>query len=69
MPEGRNHLTAKTFAALNHLYHMEVDNYDWFLKADDDAYVIMENLRLLLSQFPKDRPVYLGHHFRSVGWV
>ena len=64
MPEGRDHLTQKTFAALSHLYRHELADYDWFLKADDDVYVIVENLRLMLSHLSPDLPVYLGHHFR-----
>ncbi|XP_070202939.1 glycoprotein-N-acetylgalactosamine 3-beta-galactosyltransferase 1-like [Littorina saxatilis] len=64
IPEGRNHLTAKTFSALNHMYTHELGTYDWFVKADDDVYLIVENLRLLLSKLSPDDPVYLGHHFR-----
>lgn len=41
-----------------------LDKADWFLKADDDTYVIVENLRLLLSRFSPDKPVYLGRRFR-----
>lgn len=41
-----------------------LDKADWFLKADDDTYVIVENLRLLLSRFSPDQPVYLGRRFR-----
>uniref|UniRef100_A0A4W5PIB1 N-acetylgalactosaminide beta-1,3-galactosyltransferase n=1 Tax=Hucho hucho TaxID=62062 RepID=A0A4W5PIB1_9TELE len=39
-----------------------LDKADWFLKADD-TYVIVENLRLLLSLFSPDKPVYLGRRF------
>lgn len=41
-----------------------LDKADWFLKADDDTYVIVENMRLLLSRFSPDKPVYLGRRFR-----
>ncbi len=44
----------------HHLQHT-----DWFLKADDDAFVVVvENLRHLLSQHDTEKPVYLGHRFR-----
>ncbi|XP_070183978.1 glycoprotein-N-acetylgalactosamine 3-beta-galactosyltransferase 1-like [Littorina saxatilis] len=64
IPDGRQHLTAKTFATLQHLYLHELGTYDWFIKADDDVYLIVENLRLMLSKLSPDDPVYLGHHFR-----
>ncbi|XP_076457813.1 glycoprotein-N-acetylgalactosamine 3-beta-galactosyltransferase 1-like isoform X2 [Babylonia areolata] len=68
VPEGRDHLTAKTFAALKYLYQHELDKFDWFIKADDDSYLIVENLRLLLSRYSPDNPVYLGHHYQSKRW-
>ncbi len=44
----------------HHLQHT-----DWFLKADDDAFVVVvENLRHLPSQHDTEKPVYLGHRFR-----
>ncbi|KAK3095478.1 hypothetical protein FSP39_015158 [Pinctada imbricata] len=62
--EGRDHLTKKTYKSLQYLYKHYVDSYDWFLKADDDAYLIMENLRHLLESYNSQNAVYLGHHFR-----
>ncbi|XP_070206365.1 glycoprotein-N-acetylgalactosamine 3-beta-galactosyltransferase 1-like isoform X2 [Littorina saxatilis] len=64
IPDGKRHLTAKTFAALQYLYLHELNTYDWFVKADDDVFLIVENLRLMLSKLSPDDPVYLGHHFR-----
>lgn len=37
---------------------------DWFLKADDDTYVIVENLRYFLSRQNTTNPVYFGHKFK-----
>ena len=41
-------------------YHLHGNNVDWYLKADDDTYIIMENLKYLLSQFDPDKPYYIG---------
>ncbi|XP_076438739.1 glycoprotein-N-acetylgalactosamine 3-beta-galactosyltransferase 1-like [Babylonia areolata] len=63
VPEGREHLTAKTMKAFRYLYEHHLDDADWFMKADDDTYVIMENLRYLLSAHSTQDPVYFGKVF------
>lgn len=40
-----------------------MDDADWFLKADDDSYVIMENLRTMLHPYPADMPIFFGRKF------
>lgn len=65
VPEGRQHLTAKSVAALVYLYKHYLHDFDWFLKADDDAYIIVENLRFLLSHYNHSAPVYLGHLYKG----
>ena len=34
------------------------------VQGDDDAYVIVENLRYLLDQYDSGSPVYLGHLYK-----
>lgn len=63
--EGREHLTAKTMQSFDHLYRNHLHEYDWFMKADDDTYVILENLRYFLSSKDPTKPVYFGHHFHK----
>ena len=63
--EGREHLTAKTMLSLQYLHNHYYDKADWFLKADDDTYVIVENLRHFLSEQNASEPIYFGHHFKS----
>ncbi|XP_075253341.1 glycoprotein-N-acetylgalactosamine 3-beta-galactosyltransferase 1-like [Convolutriloba macropyga] len=45
---GYNQLWAKTRNTLELLYQKYFNDYEWFLKADDDTYVIMNNLRRFL---------------------
>ncbi|CAI2725355.1 unnamed protein product [Schistosoma spindalis] len=61
-PESRQHLWSKMRAILRYVYQYRND-YDYFLKADDDTFVIMENLRSILQQHnPKD-PFMIGYNF------
>ncbi|BFF94229.1 glycoprotein-N-acetylgalactosamine 3-beta-galactosyltransferase 1 [Drosophila madeirensis] len=62
--EGYSNLWAKTRAGLQYVYKHHFRNYDWFLKADDDTYVVMENLRAFLYAFTPTAPVYFGSKFR-----
>ncbi|VDI51784.1 glycoprotein-N-acetylgalactosamine 3-beta-galactosyltransferase [Mytilus galloprovincialis] len=61
--ESKSHLTRKVRFMLRYVYLHYLKDYDWILKADDDTYVIMENLRFLLSFHNPDLPGYLGYHF------
>ncbi|GAV08332.1 hypothetical protein RvY_18042-2 [Ramazzottius varieornatus] len=63
--EGRDILWGKTKLGFRYAYKF-IDEYDWFLKADDDTYVIMENLKLLVADYSPNQPLYFGHHFRRV---
>ncbi|XP_060717697.1 glycoprotein-N-acetylgalactosamine 3-beta-galactosyltransferase 1 isoform X2 [Tachysurus vachellii] len=62
--EGRNNLYMKTIKALHYIYTHHLDSAEWFLKADDDTFVVVENLRRLLIGYNTDEPFYLGHRFR-----
>ena len=64
--EGRGHLTAKTMRAFKYIYDHHLDDADWFLKTDDDTYVIVENLRYFLSSQNTSKPVFFGHHFKTL---
>ncbi|CAH0516301.1 unnamed protein product [Peronospora belbahrii] len=61
-----NHLWQKHKATLRYVHEHFRHEYDWFYKADDDAYVIMENLRKYLRQPEimqtyKQEPMQMGH--------
>lgn len=60
-PEGYSNLTEKSREILQFLYLTEIDKYGWFLKADDDTYFILENLRYFLQGLDMDQPAYLGY--------
>ena len=54
-------LTHKVYAGFRHVYNNHQD-YDWFLKADDDTVIFFENLRQFLSDKDKNSPITYGYN-------
>uniref|UniRef100_A0A3B3ZYY1 Glycoprotein-N-acetylgalactosamine 3-beta-galactosyltransferase 1 n=2 Tax=Periophthalmus magnuspinnatus TaxID=409849 RepID=A0A3B3ZYY1_9GOBI len=61
--EGRENLYWKTIRAFQYIHDKHLDQADWFFKADDDTFVVVENLHLILSSFNPEEPYYLGRRF------
>jgi len=62
--EGRNYLWSKTKEAFLYVYKHHLEEVDWFFKADDDTYSIVENLRYMLSAYNTSDPMYFGCRFK-----
>ena len=62
--EGRNNLWSKTKRAFAYMYEHHKDEADWFLKADDDTYTVVENLRYMLQPYDASKPIYFGCKFK-----
>ncbi|CAF1473450.1 unnamed protein product [Rotaria sordida] len=57
---GYEHLTQKTVLALKYAYEYHFNNFDWFVKADDDTYIFMENLKAFLRNQNTSEPITFG---------
>ncbi len=60
---GYEHLTQKTTLAFLFAYDYYVNDFDWLVKADDDTYLIVDNLKAFLSEQNATEPVTFGYHF------
>ena len=48
-----------------HMYENHLNDYDWFIKADDDTFIHKERLRKTLSVFDPDIPMLLGKPYAT----
>ncbi|XP_077458795.1 glycoprotein-N-acetylgalactosamine 3-beta-galactosyltransferase 1-B [Stigmatopora argus] len=62
--EGRDQLYWKTIRAFQYVYEHHGNEADWFLKADDDTYVMVDNLRWVLTNHTPEEPIYFGRRFK-----
>lgn len=62
--EGRDQLYWKTIRAFHYVLKNHGEEADWFLKADDDTFVVVENLRWILSNYSSEEPIYFGKRFK-----
>jgi glycoprotein-N-acetylgalactosamine 3-beta-galactosyltransferase len=70
-PEGWNKeiyakLTNKVFATIIDIYKNYLNDYDFFLKADDDTFIFMDHLRMFLTQSSNPK-TYYGYNLKT--WV
>ena len=61
---GYDHLTQKSNLALLFAYTNYINDYDWFVKADDDTYLFVDNLKTFLSDKNSSEPVTYGYNFK-----
>ena len=61
---GREHLTEKVNTALLFAHQHYLNDFDWFVKADDDTYIILDNLRAFLAKQNATEPVTFGCNFK-----
>ena len=57
-----NKLTDKMFQTFKYMY-LNYKKYDWYLKADDDTFVFIDNLRAFLRNKNSSSPVTYGWDF------
>jgi glycoprotein-N-acetylgalactosamine 3-beta-galactosyltransferase len=52
-------ITDKTLKTIEYVYDNLMNDFDWFVRANDDTYIIVENLRLFLAdKCPNEKKNY-----------
>lgn len=64
LKEGYQYLSLKSILAFKFIYENYFSNFDWFLKTDDDTFIIMENLKTFLKDKNSLLPVTYGYDYR-----
>lgn len=50
----------KCFMLLRHMHDYHINDYDWFIRADDDSYTDFPRLEKLLNKLNSSLPIFLG---------
>ena len=53
------------YLTVKHL-HNKYSDYDWYLKADDDTFIFVDNLRKFFSDKNPSLPVTYGYDFKVI---
>ena len=61
---GYDHLTQKSSLAFLFAYEKHYNDFDWFIKADDDTYLFVDHLQMFLREQNSSEPVTFGYNFK-----
>ena len=57
----------KSFSIIRYFHDVELNNYDWFVRADDDVFIEYEKMEIFLSKLDPNLPYYIGQPGYGVG--
>ena len=60
LKDDKQHAMEKTHRSFRYIYEQHFEEADWFMKSNDDTYVIVENLRYFLADKDPNDAVCLG---------
>ncbi|CAH1798726.1 unnamed protein product [Owenia fusiformis] len=61
--EGREHLAEKSRLAWTYVYDHYFNTADYFVKADTDTFIVVENLRKMLQNYDPKNAEFFGHMY------
>ncbi|CAD5223137.1 unnamed protein product [Bursaphelenchus okinawaensis] len=66
LKEDRSELWCKVKRSLQYAYLNVSKEFDWYIKIDDDTYVIAENMDRFLKGLDPNKPIYTGLNFGAL---
>ncbi|CAF4486110.1 unnamed protein product [Rotaria socialis] len=63
---GYQYLTEKSTLAFLFAYKHYFNDFDWFVKADDDTFLFVDHLKIFLRKQSTSEPVTFGYNFKVV---
>lgn len=63
--DSHDFVWTKETMMLQYVYKNFWHHYDWFYKADDDTFAILQNLRYLLTGYSTNDPIFIGYKFHT----
>uniref|UniRef100_A0A1I7SJR0 N-acetylgalactosaminide beta-1,3-galactosyltransferase n=1 Tax=Bursaphelenchus xylophilus TaxID=6326 RepID=A0A1I7SJR0_BURXY len=63
MMNTRDHSWEKIRRVFRFAFEDMEKKYDWYLRADDDAYVLVDNARTLVKEHDPEKPAVLGYRW------
>ena len=68
MPIGRAHTSMKSRKSWEYIYKHHLNDFDFFVKADPDTFIVVENLRDYLDKRDPNVSEYYGHGYHPPDW-
>lgn len=63
--DSHDYIWTKQTMMMQYVYKNYWHHYDWFYKADDDTFAILENLRYTLAGYSTNDPIFIGYKFHT----
>ena len=66
VPAGWGQLATKSKAAWTYVYKHHLHDADFFVKADTDTFIIVDNLKQYMARRNRDQPEFFGHRLYKI---
>lgn len=69
VPDGYLELWSKVRGSFLYIHDTYIDDYDWFYKADDNTFAIIDNMRFMLAAHNPNDPIHFSYKQMIPGYL